>query len=136
MTADRRPGTGRDPGRRRRIGLAVGLVPVFLFALSVVFIVVRRPAEERAACTHDHATEQVREWWEAAREEESAVPGTRYVAFDDSLGCIHVGLDEPRARSHLERRFRSLDIPSEVVIWEMAGAGGTGRPGDGEDGGP
>lgn len=125
---------GGSGGERRRVGTLVALVPVLLFVLSVVFIVIRSPGRERP-CDHDHGMEQVRTWWETARREEVAVPGTRYLAFDDSLGCIRVGLEEARARSHLERRFRSLGVPNEVVVWEMVddGAGGSadaegGRP--------
>lgn len=132
------PGTGArgrpDGDDRRRVGAMVALVPVLLFALSVVFIVARSPGRE-APCDHDHAAEQVRTWWETARQNEVAVPGTGYLAFDDSLGCIRVGLEEARARSHLERRFRSLDIPNEVVVWEMVDDADGGSAGA-EGGGP
>lgn len=124
--------TERGDERARRFGVVVALVPVVLFALSFVFVAVRGPGEERAACVHDHAVEDVRAWWRAARGEEDAVPGTRYVAFDDSLECIRVGLERAQARSHLERRFRSLGVPRDVVIWEMAETGDT--PPDGETG--
>lgn len=123
----RRHGGGPDDGRRR-VGAMVALVPVLLFVLSVVFIVVRSPGQQRP-CDHDHAVEQVRTWWETARREDVAVRGTRYLAFDDSQGCIEVGLEEAQARSHLERRFRSLDIPLEVVVWEMVDDGGGGSAG-------
>lgn len=116
----------RDDGERRRVGALVALVPVLLFVLSVAFIVSRSPGGERP-CAHDHGVDQVRGWWETARQEDVAVPGTRYLAFDDSLGCIQVGLEEARARSHLERRFRSLDIPLEVVVWEMVDEEGRSR---------
>lgn len=135
MTGPADDGPSRDgrAGDRRRVGTLVALVPVLLFALSVVFIVVRSPGR-RAPCDHEHGTEQVRTWWETARREGVAVPGTRYLVFDDSVGCIEVGLEEAQARSHLERRLRSLDVPLEVVVWEMvddadAGpAGGEGAP--------
>lgn len=57
-------------------------------------------------------------------EHEVSVPGTRYVAFDEPDGggpaCIRVGLEEPEARTHLERRFRSLGVPREVVVYRRA----------------
>lgn len=118
---------GRPDGDdRRRVGTIVVLVPVLLFVLSVVFIVIRSPGREEP-CDHDHGVEQVRAWWETARRNEVTVAGTRYLAFDDSLGCIRVGLEEARVRAHLERRFRSLDIPTEVVVWEMVDDGDGGR---------
>lgn len=127
--ADEGPPPDRPDERRRRVGALVALVPVLLFVFSVVFIVVRSPGR-RPACDHDHGVDRVRSWWETARREEVAVPGTRYLTFDDSLGCIEVGLEEAQARPHLERRFRSLDIPLEVVVWETvddAGGAGAGQ---------
>lgn len=121
MTRGRRgASTHGDDGDTRRLGLLVALVPVVLFALSFVFVALRGPAEERAACAHDHAVEDVRAWWSAARGEQDVVPGTRYIAFDESPACIRVGLDRAEARSHLERRFRSLGVPPDAVVWEMA----------------
>lgn len=113
----------REGNGRRRIGVLVALVPVLLFALSVVFIVARRPAGDR--CRHGYEVERVREWWREARREDVSVPGTRYLAFDDSLGCIQVGLEEARARSHLERRFRRLEIPRDVVVYEIVDRSGS-----------
>lgn len=126
------PAPDRPDEQRRRVGTLVALVPALLFVLSVVFIVVRSPGR-RPPCDHDHGVDQVRTWWETARREDVAVPGMRYLAFDDSLGCIEVGLEDAQARSHLERRLRSLDIPLEVVVWEMAGDAGGASVGP-EDG--
>lgn len=114
---------GRDDGGHRRVGALVAAVPVVLFALSVLFIVVRRPAGDR--CRHHYGVERVRQWWREARREEVSVPGTRYLAFDDSLGCIHVGLEDRRARTHLERRFRRLGVPRDVVVYEVVEGAGT-----------
>lgn len=127
------PRPDRPDEQRRRVGTLVALVPVFLFVLSVVFIVIRSPGRQ-PPCDHDHGVEQVRTWWETARREEVAVPGMRYLAFDDSLGCIEVGLEDAQARSHLERRLRSLEIPLEVVVWEMAddAGGASAGPDDGQ----
>lgn len=111
---------------RRRVGLAVASVPVALFLLSAAFIALRAPAERPGACRHDHSADQVRAWWERAQENDVAVPGTRYVALDEPDGrgpvCIRVELDDPQARTHLERRFRRLEVPAEVIVYQRAGA--------------
>lgn len=126
--ADAGPPPGRTGEQRRRVGTLVALVPVLLFVLSIGFIVVRSPGRQ-PACDHDHRPERVRSWWETVRREEVAVPGTRSLTFDDSLGCIVVALDEARARPHLERRLRSLGIPLEVVVWETVDDGGGSEEG-------
>jgi hypothetical protein len=123
--ADDGPPPGRPDEQRRRVGALVALVPVLLFVLSVAFIVVRSPGRQ-PPCDHDHGVDRVRSWWETARREEVAVPGTRYLDFDEGRGCIEVGLEEARARSHLERRLRSLGVPLEVVVWEMVDDTGGG----------
>lgn len=111
-----RDGSGDDGDRRRRIGVMVATVPVLLFALSVAFVALREPSGP--GCEHDYAVERVRSWWQEAQREEVAVRGTRYLAFDDSAACIRVGLEDPRVQTHLERRFRRLKIPREVVVYE------------------
>lgn len=116
-----RSGAGR-PGTRR-VGMAVASVPVLLFGLSILFVTVtdRSPG----GCDHDHPRERVRDWWRSAVGEDVSTAGTRYVALDDSVDCIRVGIEDPRVRAHLERRFRRLGIPSEVVLFDVV------EPGDG-----
>lgn len=119
MTEENDPRPAREGSEawdRRRVGALVASVPVLLFALAVVFVMVRRPAAHR--CRHGYDTRRVREWWSRAQRESVSVPGTRYLAFDDSSGCIYVGLEEPRAQPHLDRRLRRLGIPREVVVYE------------------
>lgn len=113
---DHRSQEGGGDGDRRRIGVMVATVPVVLFVLSVAFVALREPPG--TGCRHDYGMERVRSWWQEAQREDVAVRGTRYLAFDDSSGCIHVGLEDPRAQTHLERRFRRLEIPREVVVYE------------------
>lgn len=114
-------------GGRRRVGALVASVPVALFVLSVAFVALRdepRPG----ACRHEHSAERVRSWWEKARENEIAVPGTRYVELDAPADggpvCLRVGLEDPGAQPRLERRFQRLQVPREVVVYERAGAAG------------
>lgn len=131
-----RPAPETDGSGRRRIGLVVASISVAIFALSAAFIALRSPSPP-SACRHDHPTEQVRSWWEKATRNRISVPGTRYVALeepdDDGPTCIRVGLEERRAQTHLERRFRRLGIPREVVVYRPAGpaaAGDTGARGN------
>lgn len=125
MTHERAGEEGHD---RRRIGLVVAAIPLALFLLSGVFIALRGPAAPPGACRHDHPTEEVRRWWQEARQQEVAVRGTRYLTLDESEdggpACIRVGLEEPRVQTHLERRFRRLGVPGEVVVYEPADATG------------
>lgn len=127
MTSDR--GSGEAP-ERSRVGRTVAAIPVALFLLSAAFIALRPPSERPGACRHDHPVERVREWWEKARANEVSVPGTRYVALGDTATggavCIRAGLEDDRARPHLERRFRRLGVPREVVVYEPVDGGRRG----------
>lgn len=121
---------GREGGRAgrsdpRRVGFAVASVPVLLFGLSILFVAVtnRSPGE----CDHGHPRDRVRDWWKTAVREEVSTKDTRYVALEDSVACIRVGIEDPRARAHLERRFRRLGVPSEVVIFDVVEPGGGGK---------
>lgn len=117
---------GGEGAGRRRTGLLVASVPAALFVLSAAFIALQ-PPDPPSACRHDHPADRVRAWWEEAVREEVAVPGTRYVALDEPAGggpaCIRVGLEEPRAQTHLERRFHRLGVPREVVVYGPASSG-------------
>ena len=134
-------GADGGPGRedRRRTGLLIASIPAALFLLSAVFIAVH-PPDRPTACRHEHPAEQVRAWWEEAVRNDVSVPGTRYVALgepdDGGPVCLRVGLEEPSAQTHLERRFHRLGIPRDVVIYEPSSAGGTvgGAPGAGDSG--
>lgn len=125
---------GNGDRERRRVGLLVASIPVALFALSVAFVALRSPPRPDA-CRHDHPTAQVRAWWEKARENDVSVPGTRYVELreprDGGPACIRVGLEDPQARAHLERRFRRLQVPGEVVVYEDAGSDASSAPATG-----
>lgn len=115
---------GEDGADRRRVGLVVASVPVVLFLLSGAFIAFRSSDAGAGVCRHDHPVEQVRSWWRQAREHDVSVPGTGQVTLDEPRdggpACIRVVLQERRARTHLERRFRRLDVPREVVVYEPA----------------
>ena len=135
MSGSEAGGGLRGDGERRRVGVLVASIPAALFLLSVAFVVLRdqpRPG----ACRHEHSAERVRGWWEKARENEIAVPGTRYVELDAPAdggpACIRVGLSDPGAQPRLERRFQRLEVPREVVIYERARVAGEAG-GKGED---
>lgn len=117
---------GGEGGGRPRTGLLVASIPAALFVLSAAFIALR-PPDPPSACRHEHPADRVRAWWQEATRNDVSVPGTRYVALDEpedgGAACIRVGLEEPRAQTHLERRFHRLGIPREVVVYGPASAG-------------
>lgn len=112
-----REGSGVGRSGTRRLGLAVASVPAVLFALSILFVMTthRSPGE----CDHGYTRDRVRDWWRTAVREDVSTRDTRYVALEDSVACIRVGIENPRARAHLERRFRRLGVPPEVVIFDV-----------------
>lgn len=127
-----------SPGRRRwLVPLLTAVVPVVLFFGTLAYLALG--GERRPGCRHDHPASQVRGWWQKARTHDIELPGLRYLNYDGGVNCIRVGIDDPQAKIHLQRRFRRLHVPPEVILYERVEADGARdsgqRGGEGSSGG-